>query len=518
MFSIRYLFAVAFAFGSCTLQTFAADPRPNIVLIMADDMGFSDLGCYGGEIETPHIDALAADGLRFSQFYNGARCCPTRAALLTGLYAHQTGVGHMINDRGDPAYQGFLNDRCLTLAEMLDPAGYRTLMSGKWHVGEQTGQWPVDRGFERYFGLISGASNYFRVSSGRKMALGNEPYAPPTEGFYMTDAFVDYALQFLDECGGGDEPFFLYLPFTSPHWPLHAHDEDVAKFRGRYQLGWDAVRQGRLQRTIAEGLIDPVWNLTERDERVPAWEEVPAADRDEWDLRMAVYAAQIHCMDRNIGRVAAKLEELGKRRNTLIMFLCDNGGCAEIIDRGEPDVAAGKADSYLSYGVGWANASNTPFRRYKHWVHEGGIATPLVVSWPAGLQAKGVVHDVAHIIDVAATCIDLAGADYPAERGGKSIHPLAGVSLSGVFRGEALAREVPLFWEHEGNRAVRDGDWKLVARHGQPLELYNLQADRTETQNLIDDQPERAKRLANAWQTWAGQVGVRPWDEIRQRR
>ena len=308
--------------------------RPNIVLIMADDMGFSDIGCYGSEIRTPNLDGLAARGIRFTQFYNTARCCPTRSSLLTGLYAHQAGVGHMVSDRGFPAYQGYLNDRSVTIAEALRPAGYTTLMAGKWHVGEDRPHWPVDRGFDRYFGLISGGSNYFRLDPGRQMALDNQPYTPPAEGFYMTDAFTDHALGFLDQAAAKTQPFFLYLAYTAPHWPLHALPEDIARYRGRYRMGWDALRIARHRRMIELGLVDRRWPLTPRDSRAPAWGEI--TDQEMRDLRMAVYAAQIYRMDQNIGRVLERLRAIGAEENTLVLFLADNGGCAEEVNRGAP--------------------------------------------------------------------------------------------------------------------------------------------------------------------------------------
>lgn len=353
--------------AAATLASAAAARRPNIILIMADDMGFSDLGCYGSEISTPNLDGLAARGVRFTQFYNTARCCPTRAALLTGLYNHQAGIGHMVNDRGFPAYQGYLNDRCVTIAEALRPAGYRTMMSGKWHVGEDRPHWPIDRGFERCFSLISGATNYFRLEKGRQMALDDQPYTPPAEGFYITDAIADHAVKYIGEYGRRPEPFFLYLAFTAPHWPLHALPEEIARYRGRYMKGWDALRKERHARQIQMGIVDKRWPLTPRDPAAPAWEDV--SDKEMRDLKMAVYAAQIDRMDQGVGRVLAKLREVGAEENTLVMFLADNGGCAEEVDRGKPGVPPGGADSFMSYGLPWANASNTPFRLYKHWVH-----------------------------------------------------------------------------------------------------------------------------------------------------
>ena len=357
-------------------------PRPNILLIMADDMGFSDIGCYGGEISTPNLDALAAGGLRFRQFYNAARCCPTRAALLTGVYQHQAGVGHMVNDRGRPGYEGFLNDRCATIAEALAPAGYVTMISGKWHVGEEPPHWPDQRGFQRSFGLISGGSNYFKLDSARQMALDGAPWTPPDDGsFYMTDAFADQAVRFLADSVPADKPFFLYLPFTAPHWPLHAREEDIEPYKGKYAMGWDALREQRYARMRQMGLIDPSWPLSPRDEESPPWEDVENKALEQ--RRMEVYAAMITVMDRAIGRVLDQIRSMGRGDDTLVLFLADNGGCHEDADIpqgtprntwGDPDAMPGPADSFDGYGLPWANVSNTPFRRFKSWVHEGGIA------------------------------------------------------------------------------------------------------------------------------------------------
>lgn len=487
--------------------------RPNIVIIMADDMGFSDLGCYGSEITTQNVDRLAAGGLRFTQFYNTARCCPTRASLLTGLYPHQAGIGHMVGQGPTPAYQGYLNDRCVTIAEVLKQAGYRTLMAGKWHVGEDRPHWPCDRGFDEYFGLISGASSYFSIDPGRKFARGNEQIDPVKDRFYMTDAFTDEALSFLEKHGRRPQPFFLYLAYTSPHWPLHAWPGDIAKYRGKYRIGWDALRRQRHKRMIEMGIVDPRWPLSPRDPEAPAWTD--AADKDDLDLRMAVYAAQIDRMDQNVGRVLNKIGEIGADQNTLVFFLADNGACAEKVDRGRKGAAADSKDSYLSYGLPWANASNTPFRLYKHWVHEGGISTPLIACWPAVIDKRGAItREVGHLIDLMATCLDAAGVEYPATYHDKPIAPLEGKSLIPIFRTGTRQGHEALFWEHEGNRAVREGKWKLVSRHPGEWELYDLEADRTELNNLADKHPDRVKAMVDKYQAWADRCGVLRWDQV----
>ncbi len=494
-----------------------APRRPNVVVILADDMGFSDIGCYGSEIATPNIDRLAAGGLRFTQFYNTARCCPTRAALLTGLYPHQAGVGHMVSGRGTPAYQGFLNDRCVTIAEALRPAGYRTAMSGKWHVGEHRPHWPTDRGFERYFGLISGGTNYFRLDPERQMAWGAEPYEPPAEGFYITDAITDNAIGFIDELRRDGEPFFLYVAYTAPHWPLHALKEDIARYRGKYLGGWDALREKRHRRMIELGIVDARWPLTPRDRRAPDWTSLDEKARDAWDLKMAVYAAQIDRMDQGIGRIVSRLRDASLLDDTLILFLADNGGCAELVDRGKPGAEPGTRESFLSYGIPWANASNTPFRLYKHFVHEGGIATPLVAHWPRALsKGGGLTHQPGHLIDILPTCLDAAGAAYPRAYRGREILPAEGRSLLPILEGRQREGHEAIFWEHEGNRAVREGKWKLVAHSRGEWELYDLDLDRTESRDLAKENPARVAELAAKYSRWAERCGVLPWNEVRE--
>lgn len=512
--------AAAAPFGSLSassLQSLSGAPkkkRPNIVVLLADDMGFSDIGCYGSEINTPNLNRLAREGMRFAQFRNTARCCPSRSSLLTGLYPHQAGVGLMVEDRGKPGYQGYLNERCATIGEVLRPAGYHTLMSGKWHVGEHRPHWPTDRGFEKYFGLISGACNYFRVDDpdtrrSRQMALDDKPWTPPPTGFYMTDAIADHAIQFIDSHGRGEQPFFLYTAFTAPHYPLHALPEDIAKYGGKYMKGWDALRKERHQRQIGMGIVDGRWPLTPRDEEAPAWETV--SDKKAWDRRMAVYAAQIDRMDQNIGRILQKIRDIGEEDNTLIMFLADNGGCAEKVDRGKPGVPPGLPDSFMSYGLPWANASNTPFRLYKRWVHEGGIATPFIARWPSVIKQKNTMkRDVGHLVDIMATCVDISGAKYPEA----PIQPMEGKSLVPVFQGKSMG-DRKLYWEHMGNRAALEGKWKLVSRYPGKWELYDLEADRTEMHDLAAAMPDKAAQLRQDYNAWAKRCGVEPWEEIR---
>ena len=530
--------------------------KPNIVVIMADDMGFSDIGCYGGEIETPNIDALADGGLRFRQFYNTARCCPTRAALLTGLYQHQAGVGHMMaaySKDGEviPAYQAKLNRECVTFGEALRPAGYTTLMSGKWHVTPSVDRetatdidksnWPRQRGFDRFWGTIHGAGSFYDPVT---LTDENDPIKPESNDFYYTTAIAENAVRLIDE-SPRDKPFFLYMPFTSPHWPLRAPDEDIARYKGKYDMGWDELRTQRHQRMIEMGVIKKEWDLTPRDEVVVPWEE---AENKEWQSRrMEVYAAQITVMDRAIGQLVGKLKQLGVFDNTLIFFLADNGGCAEelypdstglhipktTLDGrpvklgNDPQDMPGQDDDYQSYGVPWANASNTPFRLYKHWVHEGGISSPLVVQWPQGVTVPGTWTDQpGHLIDIMATCLDVAGAEYPKTYEGHEITPLEGESLRPIFSGQDRNGHADgIFWEHEGNRAMRVGKWKLVSKwtangiRGRPIgepidnqwELYDIDADRTEMHDLAAAMPEKTQELAQIWQAWADRAGGVEW-------
>jgi arylsulfatase A-like enzyme len=504
-------------------------------------MGFSDLGCYGSEISTPNIDGLARQGIRFTQFYNNARCCPSRASLLTGLYPHQTGIGLMEQDQHRPGYEGELNSQCVTLAEALRPAGYRTLMCGKWHVthndrahDDDKRNWPLQRGFDRYHGTIIGAGSYFDPAM---LTDGNEFVEPDRKDYYYTDALADRAVSYIGEYAKKPEPFFLYAAFTAPHWPLHAFPEDIEKYRDRYKKGWDALRAERHERQVAMGIVDRKWPLTPRDPRVPAWVDAP---NKEWEARrMAVYAAQVERLDRNVGRILAKLREAGVEDDTLVMFLSDNGACAEELTSSwkyrftpektrdgrpvrlgnDPNVMPGPEDTYQSYGLPWANASNTPFRLYKHWIHEGGISTPLIARWPSRMKRTGTLtNQTGHIIDLMATCIDAGGAKYPSKYNGNDIRPLEGRSLAPVFEGKQREPHPAICWEHEGNRAIREGKWKLVSRYPREWELHDMEEDRTEMNDLAASDPKRVKAMAERWQRWADRCNVLPWEEVRRLR
>jgi arylsulfatase len=530
---------------SAAPATFASAPlaaapakRPNIVVILADDMGYSDIGCYGGEVDTPNLNRLAKGGIRFTQFYNTARCCPTRSSLLTGLYPHQTGVGHMVDTgRKDlPGYTGDLNRSSVTIAEVLKTAGYRTYMSGKWHVTpvtESKHNWPRQRGFDRFFGTIHGAGSFYDPAT---LTRDNETIQPDKPDFFYTDAIADNACDFIGDTSRAQDPFFLYCAFTAPHWPLHAIEKDIAKYKGRYKDGWDSLRIERHKRMIDAGIVDRRWRLTARDPRVPAWSSAP--DKEWQQRRMEVYAAQIDRMDQSIGRILDKLKQTGAEENTLILFLADNGGCAEeLAGRGplprhipektrdgrpvrrgnDPQIMPGPDDTYQSYGIGWANASNTPFRLYKHWVHEGGIATPLIAHWPAVIRKRGgFSHQPGHLIDIMATCCEVGNARYPTEFQNTRIQPLEGRSLLPILRGGKRQDHPEIYWEHEGNRAVRQGKWKLVSRHPDNWELFDLEADRTETDDLVVKQSAKAQELAAKWDAWAKRCNVVPWEEFRK--
>jgi arylsulfatase len=521
-----------------------ADDRPNIIIILVDDMGYSDIGCYGSEIATPHLDALASQGVQFAQMYNCARCCPSRASLLTGLYPHQTGIGHMTPPINHPNYQGYLNDRCVTIAEVLRSNGYQTLMSGKWHVGgkydlSRPDSWkagderhpiPLQRGFDRFYGTLEGCASYFRPHT---LMMDDRLIDVDEEDYYYTDAITDRAVSMIDEYGTGQSPFFLYVAYTAPHWPLHALPEDIAKYRGKYGRGWDQVREERHERLIEEGILDEKWKISTRHRGAPPWEEIR---HKEWeDCRMAVYAAQIDRMDQGVGRIMGKLESLAIKENTLVMFLSDNGGCAEYLGEeghmrtqiwpmrdgsypqlgNTPDLTPGGEETYMSYDVPWANASNSPFRLFKHWVHEGGISTPLVVSWPAVIKKHRIIQSISHVIDIMATCIDVSGAEYPETFNGAEIHRLQGESLLQALKGERWSRERPLFWEHEGNCAVRTQDWKLVRRYPENWELYNMEQDRTEQTDLVEENREKAQELEKMHVDFCERCGVVPWDRIK---
>ncbi len=540
----------------------AAD-KPNIIYIMSDDMGYSDIGCYGSEINTPNLNSLAEDGIRFTQFYNTGRCCPTRASLLTGLYPHQAGIGHMMNDRGHDGYRGELNRQCVTIPEVLGSAGYRSYLSGKWHVTKATNpktdadkhNWPLQRGFDRFYGTIHGAGSFFDPNTLTRDNTFISPFADPeyqpeqmaNGEYYYTDAIADHAVRFIREhhFESDEQPFFMYVSFTAAHWPMHALPKDIKKYKGKYDAGYDAIREARYERMIELGLIQR--GNTENWPIDDGWKE---KEFWEWDKRnMEVYAAMVDNMDQGIGRIVQSLKDTGQFENTLICFFQDNGGCAENYGRGgkgrersgtadrkplaadylQPDMTpkqtrdgyamrtgkgsmAGPADTAIGYGRGWATVSNTPFREYKHYTHEGGIATPLIVHWPDKIKEGGKLDNTpGHLIDLMATAVDVAAAEYPKVfHDGQAIKPMEGASLAPRFQNQPIEREA-IYWEHEGNRAIRVGKYKLVAKGARGAwELYDINQDRSEQNNLSVKQPFQTTKLTKMWQAYAERANVLP--------
>ena len=548
--------------------------RPNIIVILADDMGYSDLGSYGSEIPTPELDALAKNGIRFSQFYNTARCCPTRASLLTGLYPHQSGMGFMTENEGPPGYQGEIGNQCVTIAEMLQPAGYHTYMSGKWHVARNLKDidslkynWPLQRGFDKFYGTIIGAGSLWDpwtlTRNNTFITPFNDSEYQPEQKWYYTDAISDNAVNYLEAHSqeAMEDPFFMYVAYTAPHWPLHAPDDEIALHKGRYDQGLAPIREQRYERLKSMGMIDESWSLSEP---VTAWDTL---QNKAWHARnMEVYAAMITRMDKGIGKIVDKLKEKGMLENTLILFLQDNGGCAETLNWSQvtneynelsevrayesmgPDelqtqmfpkqnregfpviimgekVMAGSDQTYHAYGPVWANVSNTPFREFKHWIHEGGVATPLIAHWPAVIKDRGQIrHQPGHLIDIMATIVDITNATYPSEYNGNAIVPMEGKSLKAVFANNETIEREAIYFEHEGNRGVRKGKWKLVSKafknagHFRKVntlapdqwELFDMEKDRTETVNLAQKHPDMIKKLSDLWHQWAERTNTIP--------
>lgn len=504
-------------------------PRPNIIVILIDDMGWSDVGCFGSEVPTPNIDALAARGLRFTQFYNTARCSPTRASLITGLYPHQAGLGYLdsLVRENSKGTQGRLRGDCVTMAEVLGETGYFTIMTGKWHMGQHRGTPPWSRGFKRSLSSRVGEL-YFPNQrqqrenglhlNGKRLSLDNPQLG---KDWYGPDLLTDWGLRFIDEALAVKQPFFYYLPHSSVHFPLQVPQADIDRYRGKYLVGWDSLREERHQRQIEMGLVDPNWPMAPLPPDVPPWDSLSDEQKDRFDLIMAIYAAMIDRLDRSIGTLVEGLKSRGVLDQTLIAILFDNGGNAESGPRGRlKGKNPGGPGSTVFLGQCWATLSNTPFRRYKHFTHEGGISTPLIVHWPAGISSdhNGQLRtEPAHLIDLMPTFVEVSGAEYPTQYNGHSIQPMEGVSLVPVLAGKKINRDEPIFFEHEGNRAVRDGKWKLVLKHKGPWELYDVQDDRTEQNDLIDDQPDIAQKLIAQWEAWAARSDVDPWVGPRRR-
>lgn len=529
-----------------------ADNRPNIIIIMADDLGFSDLGCYGGEINTPNLDRIAKQGIQFKQFYNVSRCCPTRASLLTGLYNHDAGIGDMTTPQNDEGYKGYLGKNTVTIAEVLKQAGYHTAMAGKWHVSntivQKTAedqlkwlhhktehplfspidQYPTNRGFEKFYGTIWGVVDFFDPFS---LVEGTKPVTNLPANYYHTDAINDKAAGYIEEFSKSDQPFFLYVAHNAPHWPVQALPEDIEKYKDTYKVGWEAIRKARYKKMASLGIIDTA--VTKLSDRNPADITWANNANKEFDARaMAVHAAMIDRMDQGVGKIWKMLEKTGKLDNTIVVFLSDNGASAELSDAYGPgfdrpgqtrdgrqvsysrkkDVLPGPETTFFSIGPNWANVANTPFRLWKYQSLEGGIHTPMILSWPKGIKNKGSKTDqIGHVMDFMATFIEVARAKYPSVYNGNQISPLEGQSLTPVFTGKALDPNRPIFNEHEGSKYVRYQNWKLVvAGVDKSWRLFDMSNDRAETVNLAAKYPEKVATLTKMWDDWAIKHHVLP--------
>lgn len=541
-------------------KVIAQTKKPNVIVILTDDMGYSDIGCFGSEIRTPNIDRLAANGLRFTSFYNTARCSPTRASLLTGLYPHQASMGHLSTENySEEGYMDDLSKNAVTMAEVFKKAGYATYMTGKWHIAKDmkpTGDksnWPLQRGFQRYFGTLNGSGSYYDPGT----LISNNTFIAPHKDFYYTRAISDTTIKFIQE-HPKEQSFFFYVAYTAAHWPLHAPENDVKKYKGVYDKGWDEMRQQRFNKLKKLGIISDKYVLTDRGLDVPEWKDEPLK---EWQVkRMEVYAAMVDIMDEGIGKIISALEKKGELENTIIFYMHDNGGCAEPVETDKlavplteiqkilkptpqnavflgkkPEytrdgkfvqsgrgVIPGDANSWSTYGEEWANVSNTPFRSYKQYTHEGGIASPLIVHWPKGISAKGQLRtQPSHLIDIMATCLAITGAEYPKQYNGYEIQAMEGRSLVPAFTTDKPIERDFIFWEHSANRAIRMNDWKLVSKTGKQKtfgeadenkwELYDLKNDPTERVNLATKYPEKTKEMVQKWEKEAIRTKAKPW-------
>lgn len=555
-----YLMLLSLVFGATFSQPKKVNTKkPNVIVILTDDMGYSDIGCFGSEIKTPNIDKLAANGISFTHFYNTARCSPSRAALMTGLYPHQAGMGFLSNYNYDEeGYVDDLSKKAVTMAEVFKQAGYATYMSGKWHMNKEKSipndrsNWPLQRGFDRFFGTLIGSGSFYDPGT----LMSDNTFIAPGKDFYLTHAITDHAVKFIDE-NPKDKPFFFYIAYTAAHWPLHAPESEIQKYKGVYDKGWDETRKKRFEKLKKLGIISNKAVLTARGVDIPEWKDEPLKD---WQVRrMEVYAAMVDIMDQGIGKIISTLEKKGELENTVIFYMHDNGGCAETLNSNETEnpitdeqkkgkpfakdsiflgkipaytrdgefirsgkgVMPGPANTWTAYGEEWANVSNTPYRLYKHFVHEGGIATPLIIHWPEDIKAKGKLRtQPGHLIDIMATCIEIAGLQYPSNFNGNSIHPLEGKSLVPAFTNKPVNREF-IFWEHEGNRAIRMGKWKLVSKTQKQRkftpadenawELYDMEEDPSEINNLALKYPYKVKTMAAIWEKEAQRTMAKPW-------
>lgn len=544
---IRCIIA-SFAFSLLICHANAGEKKsPNIIVILADDLGYSDLGCYGGEISTPNIDSLAKNGARFTQLYNSARCCPSRASLMTGLYPSQAGIGDFTTNRPNkkrgPGYLGRLNDQCVTMAEVLKPAGYQCYYVGKWHMHKETG--PIKRGFDEFYGYTKGHSHdqydsdyYIRLPENRKKEID-----PPKEEYYATDVFNKYALEFIQQGQKTDKPWFLFLGHSSPHFPVQAPSERADKYDKIFQRGWDVLRKERFERMQKIGLINgDHWSFTprslvpvDRDDIAnhfsgkpnPAWDSIEKDRQLNLARRMAVFAAMVEGVDNGVGQIINHLKKTDELEETVILFLSDNGACYEwgpfgfdgksrigktTLHTGDDLKKIGGRGTHHSYGSAWANLGNTPFRLYKHFTHEGGISTPFIAHWPKGI---GTQHDwirqPAHVMDLMPTVMEIANASYPESLNGKRRLPIEGTSLLPAMSGKLLPKR-SIGFDHQAAHALRKGDWKIVWSKRMPheikWELYNLAEDRCETNDLALKYPERVKSMSDEWERWAKRVKV----------
>lgn len=471
---------------------------------MVDDMGFSDIGCYGGEVETTNLNRLASEGMRFTQFYNNAKCTTTRASLLTGLYPRGTkGIKHLRRDM-------------VTIGEAMKTCGYQTALCGKWHLGREKINHPFHRGFDSFYGLLDGCCNFFNPSQPdpkykggrtRVFAINDQPITEFPADYYTTDAFTDHAIKAIHAADDAKKPFFLHVTYTAPHYPIHAKPEDIAKYRGKFKMGWEQMRRDRWKRQQEMGLVTDAWKLSEGDQRSYPWE---SADQDFEDHRMAVYAAMIDSVDQNIGRILDTLKETGHDKDTLLMFLSDNGGCAEEPGGRDPNIRnPGPGDDYVAVGPAWGWAQNAPFRRYKSWLHEGGITTPFIVWWPDHVKPGTINRNVGHIIDLLPTCLEIGGGEYPSKFNDETIIPVEGKSMVELFNSESRTDHEQLCWQWSGNRAIRQGNWKLVwdkLDKEKNWHLYDLSKDRCEITDLAMQYPTRVEKMSAAWFDWANKV------------
>jgi arylsulfatase A-like enzyme len=537
----------------------ATAKKPNVIVILTDDIGFSDIGCFGSEIKTPNIDKLATNGISFTHFYNTARCSPSRASLMTGLYPHQAGMGFLSNyNFAEEGYVDDLSKKAVTMAEVFKQAGYATYMSGKWHLNKEKSipndrsNWPLQRGFDRFFGMLIGSGSFYDPGT----LMSDNTFIAPGKDFYLTHAITNNVVRFIDE-NPKDKPFFFYIAYTAAHWPLQAPESEIQKYKGVYDKGWDETRKNRFEKLKKLGIISNKAVLTARGVDIPEWKNEPMKD---WQVRrMEVYAAMIDIMDQGIGKIISTLEKKGELDNTVIFYMHDNGGCAETLNSNETEipltdeqkkgkpfakdsiflgkiptytrdgefirsgkgVMPGPANTWIAYGEEWANVSSTPFRLYKHFVHEGGIASPLIIHWPEGIKAKGKLRtQPGHLIDIMATCVEIAGLQYPTNFNGNAIHPLEGKSLVPAFTNKPVNREF-IFWEHEGNRALRMGNWKLVSKTQKQKkftpadenawELYDMEEDPSEIKNLALKYPDKVKTMAAIWEKEAQRTLAKPW-------